>query len=99
MKTHLEIEAKYDVADGQRLPELVGIGGGDAVVAQAEMVLTATYFDTADQALAAAGATFRRRSGGADDGWHLKVPLPHRDPLRVQRPPRRPQTTPAALPD
>ena len=32
------------------------------------------YFDTAELALARHGVTLRRRSGGVDDGWHLKVP-------------------------
>ena len=36
--------------------------------------LAATYFDTADLRLAAAGLTLRRRTGGDDAGWHLKVP-------------------------
>ena len=37
--------------------------------------LEATYFDTADLALATAGMSLRRRTGGADAGWHLKLPM------------------------
>lgn len=37
-------------------------------------ILEATYFDTADRRLADAGITPRRRSGGSDAGWHLKLP-------------------------
>ncbi|MGT2464242.1 CYTH domain-containing protein [Sinomonas atrocyanea] len=33
------------------------------------------YFDTADLALAAHGMTLRRRTGGTDAGWHLKIAL------------------------
>jgi len=36
--------------------------------------LTATYYDTADLRLARRGITLRRRTGGHDDGWHLKLP-------------------------
>ena len=39
-----------------------------------EHQLEATYFDTTDLALATAGVTLRRRTGGEDAGWHLKLP-------------------------
>lgn len=39
-----------------------------------EYRLTATYFDTGDLRLAARGITLRRRLGGPDAGWHLKIP-------------------------
>jgi inorganic triphosphatase YgiF len=32
------------------------------------------YFDTEDLRLARSGITLRRRTGGNDDGWHLKLP-------------------------
>ena len=37
--------------------------------------LTATYFDTAGLRLAAAHITLRRRTGGTDAGWHIKLPV------------------------
>jgi hypothetical protein len=36
--------------------------------------LTAIYYDTAGLALARARITLRRRTGGEDAGWHLKLP-------------------------
>ena len=41
---------------------------------QVEQLLEATYFDTPDLDLAAHGVTLRRRSGGNDAGWHVKIP-------------------------
>lgn len=98
METHVEIEAKYDVDDAERLlPELIGAGGVVTTMVQPEMVLTATYFDTPDHSLASARATLRRRTGGTDDGWHLKLPLADGERLEVHRPLGRSQTPPGAL--
>ena len=43
------------------------------------------YYDTPDLALAAARVTLRRRTGGADAGWHVKLPVAgdERHELRV----------------
>ena len=72
MAVHQEIERKYDVAEDFRLPDLSvdGVVVGSPVVHE----LSATYFDTADYRLARARVTLRRRTGGADAGWHLKLP-------------------------
>src|ERR1700737_4861935 len=69
-----ETEWKYDAAPGSALPDLTGL---PRVVTQSEpdeQVLEATYYDTADLDLARAGITLRRRTGGDDAGWHLKLP-------------------------
>jgi CHAD domain-containing protein len=82
---HLEVEKKYAADDAFELPSLTDlVAEGDAApvdagtpVAEGEVRsqhLEATYFDTADLRLAAAGLTLRRRTGGDDAGWHLKVP-------------------------
>ena len=97
MKSHVEIEAKYDVAEGQSLPDLVGVGGVVSIDAQATRVLTAVYFDTAGHDLGAAGVTLRRRTGGTDDGWHLKVTLAHGERLELHRPLGVRLSPPAAL--
>ena len=71
---HLEIETKFDVPPGYDLPELTGIHGVAEVDAPVEHRLEAQYFDTPDLRLAGARITLRRRTGGADDGWHVKLP-------------------------
>ena len=70
---HTEVERKYDVADDAELPPLDGFPGVERVDTGPEE-LEATYFDTADLDLAAAAITLRRRTGGADAGWHVKLP-------------------------
>jgi CHAD domain-containing protein len=69
-----EVERKYDVDPAFRLPDLGGLPGVSEVDAPHEQELSATYFDTADLRLAAHRITLRRRTGGTDAGWHLKLP-------------------------
>ncbi len=72
----LEVERKYDVDDATPLPDWTALSGvatvGDADVRE----LDARYFDTDDLALASAGVALRRRTGGPDAGWHVKVSAP-----------------------
>ncbi|HET6501580.1 MAG TPA: CYTH domain-containing protein [Amycolatopsis sp.] len=80
-----ERERKFALDPGLPVPLLTGTG---PVTAQREPVtsrLDATYFDTADRRLARAGITLRRRSGGPDAGWHLKLPAgpDARDEIRL----------------
>ncbi|MFE9357296.1 CHAD domain-containing protein [Streptomyces olivaceoviridis] len=69
-----EIERKYE-SDDSGLPDLTGVGAVAAVLDKGLMELDATYYDTVDERLAAAALTLRRRTGGADAGWHLKFPV------------------------
>ncbi|MFD5399018.1 CHAD domain-containing protein [Streptomyces sp. NPDC127097] len=80
-----EIERKYEADDDTRLPDLTGIDRVAAVVEAGTEDLDAVYYDTPDQRLAAAGVTLRRRTGGRDAGWHLKLPVAPgvRDELRA----------------
>ncbi|SOD95689.1 CYTH and CHAD domain-containing protein [Blastococcus haudaquaticus] len=71
---HLEIETKYDVAEGFTLPSLDGLDGVGQVSGPVEHGLEAVYHDTADLRLLRARVTLRRRTGGPDAGWHLKLP-------------------------
>jgi CYTH domain len=73
MSEFLEIEQKFDVDTGFERPSfdtLAGVSPAAPVVYH----LSATYFDTADERLAANKITLRRRTGGTDAGWHLKLP-------------------------
>jgi len=83
-----EVELKVEVPEGFVLPVLLGAVPGVAAlrsIPPAELV--AAYHDTADLRLAAAGASLRRREGGPDAGWHLKLRAPAgqegRDELRL----------------
>jgi CHAD domain-containing protein len=76
---HREVERKFRVHGLFRLPEL-SVGTITAVHDQGTDVLEATYHDTDDLRLAREGITLRRRTGGPDEGWHLKVPVPKADP-------------------
>ena len=67
-----EVELKFDADPGAPLPDLSGVAA--AVSEAVESQLDATYFDTADARLARAHITLRRRTGGDDAGWHLKLP-------------------------
>ncbi|MFI6933076.1 CHAD domain-containing protein [Streptomyces sp. NPDC050287] len=69
-----EIERKYE-SDDSGLPDLTGVAGVEAVIDKGVAQLDATYYDTADQRLAASSITLRRRTGGSDAGWHLKFPV------------------------
>lgn len=73
--TKREIERKYEATPDTRLPDLTGVAGVSAVLDQGVAELDAVYHDTADLRLAAASITLRRRTGGADAGWHLKLPV------------------------
>jgi inorganic triphosphatase YgiF len=72
---HLEIEQKYDAEAGFVLPDLGGLPGSAAAAAPKRYHLSATYFDTEDFSLIENKVTLRRRTGGHDEGWHLKLPV------------------------
>lgn len=69
----VEIERKYDIDGQASLPRLNGVGGVAQVRYRPPMALEAVYFDTADRVLSANNVTLRRRTGGTDAGWHVKI--------------------------
>jgi CHAD domain-containing protein len=69
-----ETERKYESDEHIRLPDparLLDSATGSGPQLQR---LEATYYDTADLGLLRSKITLRRREGGHDDGWHLKLP-------------------------
>ena len=69
-----EVERKYEVEPETVVPDLAEPGRVTSVRPPDEFKLKAVYFDTAHFDLARRRITLRRRSGGADAGWHLKLP-------------------------
>ncbi|MGW6361550.1 CYTH and CHAD domain-containing protein [Streptomyces sp. NPDC055092] len=74
-----ETERKYEVpssSDTSWLPPLDRVEGVTSVVDRSLEELDAVYYDTDDLRLSGSSAILRRRTGGSDAGWHLKLPLP-----------------------
>ena len=69
-----ETETKYDAPAGATLPSLDGLPQVAGTSRPAGERLEAEYYDTGDLRLIRAGITLRRRRGGEDAGWHLKLP-------------------------
>lgn len=70
----LEVEAKFAVTPGAVIPDLGKITGVATVADTRHQNLSAIYYDTEDLRLTRAKITLRRRAGGRDDGWHIKLP-------------------------
>ena len=74
MGQHLEREISFDVGDRWQAPELGCFVPEGGRIAADQADLRASYFDTDGQVLRRLGVTLRRRTGGSDAGWHLKIP-------------------------
>ncbi|MFD4367196.1 CHAD domain-containing protein [Rhodococcus sp. NPDC058521] len=70
-----EVERKYETTGDNRFPSLSGLPGvaGESIVDN--FSLSALYYDTEDHRLLDSAITLRRREGGDDAGWHLKLPV------------------------
>ncbi|WP_320781516.1 CYTH and CHAD domain-containing protein [Streptomyces sp. CRN 30] len=75
-----ETERKYAAPaatdDMPWLSDLTEVKSVAALEERGVQELDAVYYDTDDLRLTRAGASLRRRTGGTDAGWHLKLPLP-----------------------
>ncbi|HET9169990.1 MAG TPA: CYTH and CHAD domain-containing protein [Actinospica sp.] len=69
-----ETERKYEAEPDAPHPDLSDLPDVASRADTGEVTLEATYYDTASLDLLRAGITLRRRTGGADAGWHLKLP-------------------------
>lgn len=101
---HREVERKFDVGESTVSPSFEGIAAVAHVEKSPTQTLDATYFDTPAQDLARNKITLRRRTGGADAGWHLKLPAGPEARTEVRAPldasgPGGPDTVPEELVD
>jgi CHAD domain-containing protein len=71
---HLEVERKFEVFESTVSPSFDGLSIVARVEHSPSQQLDAVYFDTPAHDLAARRVTLRRRTGGTDAGWHLKLP-------------------------
>ena len=92
-----ETERKYEAEPGTALPDLTGLPHVGAVSEPEEFSLEAEYFDTDDLRLLSAGITLRRRRGGSDAGWHLKLPAGPDSRTELHLPLGRGRSAPAEL--
>src|SRR6266487_4646007 len=97
-----ETETKYEVPDGTGMPPLDELPFGQltgvsAVSEPDEKLLDAEYYDTDDLRLIRSGITLRRRTGGSDDGWHLKLPDGADTRQEIRLPPGQRGVPPAEL--
>lgn len=86
MARHIELEHKYDAEAGLVLPDLRQVSGCAEVGPPETHTLRAIYFDTEDLRLAARHITLRRREGGGDEGWHLKLPVAEHTKREIHAP-------------
>lgn len=96
-QTFAEVERKFEVDDAFAVPELSAVREVDSVGPSVDVALAAVYVDTPDLRLAAAGITLRRRTGGPDAGWHLKLPVDDDERLELRAPLGAGRRAPAAL--
>lgn len=74
MKVMKEQEDKFDVEADWVLPPVADLVPDSGRLEQEVRKLDSTYFDTPGAGLRVFGITLRRRVGGSETGWQLKVP-------------------------
>lgn len=81
-----EVERTYTAPASGILPTLTGLPGVATIRQHAAVDLVATYLDTVDLELARHGTSLRRRTGGHDAGWHLKLGIDQERRTELQHP-------------
>ncbi|KWX67981.1 CYTH and CHAD domain-containing protein [Mycobacterium sp. NAZ190054] len=71
---YTETERKFDVVEATVSPSFDGLSAVARVEKSPSQSLDAVYFDTPSRDLACHRITLRRRTGGPDAAWHLKLP-------------------------
>ena len=74
MRLVQEREDTFEVDPDWVLPQVMGLVPDGGRVDQEVRRLENTYFDTPGAGLRVFGVTLRRRVGGSETGWQLKVP-------------------------
>jgi len=74
--SHREIEFKFTIPANVSIDlSALLISHRDKATQLAPRNMVATYFDTSSLSLLRWGVTLRHRTGGGDDGWHMKLPV------------------------
>ncbi len=71
---YTETERKFEVVESTVSPSFEGLSSIARIERSPSQSLAAVYFDTPNRDLARNRITLRRRTGGTDAGWHLKLP-------------------------
>ncbi len=95
--TVYETEMKYEAPPGTTVPQLDSLPSVASTSGPEEQLLEAEYYDTGDLRLIRNGVTLRRRRGGSDPGWHLKLPVGGSTRREIQLPLGRGRQVPARL--
>ncbi|MBA2640737.1 MAG: CYTH and CHAD domain-containing protein [Nocardioidaceae bacterium] len=91
-----EIERSYEANPDTVLPD-VAVGAATGTMGPLVHELVATYHDTPDLRLTRSRMTLRRRLGGDDDGWHLKLPGRGDTRVELHRAPGRSRRVPVSV--
>ena len=73
MRRYREREITFEVKRSWRMPDLGRFAPDGGRVEESRDELQAVYYDTNQRTLQRLGVTLRRRTGGSDAGWHLKI--------------------------